>query len=207
MDTSIKLNKDFLKLLDCIRVTDPNQQNVPVSRIHCKENVLFVTNNRMALQCDLKQEQLPKFELVDGYYEVSGKYLVQDKEIEGEFPDANHILNTDHTEYFRITQDTEITYLSFIHTLSHHGFYLNYVKYEKQFKQVFKGSDFTVFLEGNDRMALIEFSYSILTFAPVMADVSFFVMPMVYELPEIKGVKYNPSKDKKPFPTKKENLV
>lgn len=164
----------------------------------------------MALKCDLKQEQLPEFQLEDGLYEVSGNYLVQDKEIEGTFPDVERILNCDFIKCFRPLHDPELSYLSFIHTVSYRGTQLSYIKYERQFKQVFKGSNYTVFF-GEDKqtsVVLIEFSYPILpTGVNLTANVSFLVMPMGYELPEIKEIKYNPTKDEKPFPKEKENLV
>lgn len=209
MDTSVKLNKEFLRLLDCIRRTEKGYWGSTMSRIHCKENILCVTNGLMALKCNLKQEQLPVFELEDGYYEVSGGYLVQDKKIEGIFPDVDIILNNDFVKYFRPLYDPKLSYLSFIHTLSCEGIRLNYVSYEKQFKQVFKGSDFTVFLGENKKgVVLVELSYPILSInVNVTANVSFLVMPMGYGLPEIKEIKYNPIKDEKPFPKENEKLV
>lgn len=207
MDTSVKLNKEFLKLLDYIRNTEKLHERNPMSQIYCKENILYATNARMALKCNLKQEQLPVFQLEDGYYEVSGNYLVQDKEIKGTFPDVNKILDCNFVKYFHPLYDPELSYLSFIHVLSYNGIHFNYVKYEKQFKQVFKGDNHIVFFGENNGMVLIEFSYPIITFASVTAEVSFLVMPMTYELPKIDGINYNPSKDKKPFSKENEKLV
>lgn len=209
MDTSVKLDKEFLKLLDCVRATGKDNEYRTITRIHCKENVLYSTNGAMALKCDLKQEQLPEFQLKDGFYEIAGNYLVQDKEMEGTFPDVERILNSDFTECFRPLMDTERSYMSFIHTISHKGIQLNYVQYERQFKQVFRGSDYTVFFGEDKRgVVLIEFSYPILPIGiNLTANVSFLIMPIPYELPEIKGIKYNPTKDEKPFPKEDENLV
>ena len=90
MNTSI-LNKDLLKLLDIIRKIDLVNEGMPMSRIYCKDNILYATNGALAFKCDLKQEQLPVLELQDGYYEVSGKYLVMDKETTGIFPDVERV--------------------------------------------------------------------------------------------------------------------
>lgn len=207
MNTSIKLNNDFLKLLDITRKIDPNYEGTPIIRVYCKNNILYTTNEVIAFKCDLKQEQLPVSDLQDGYYEVSGKYLVMDKETTGIFPDVESVKDIDFTTCFQV--NVEKPYLSMIHTLSHSGYFLNYIKYEKQLKQIFKGTEHTIFIADNDRMSLIEFSYPTYTIGSVAvaAEVSLFIMPMKYNLPEIKEINYNPSKNERPFKSVNANLI
>ncbi len=192
MDTSTKLSKDFLKLLDLVRGKDEERQ-VVLTRIYCKDNVLYSTNSKLLIRCDLKHKDLPKYDLDNGFYEVSGQYLVKDKDFEGQYPDVEHILNTQYEKCFQVSEEY-IAYLDFIHTATFNSIFIDFVKYKKQLKQIFKGTNFKVYFINGEKQVLIECDYVVQHIVNTMySPIQVIIMPMKYNREKpIPLVNYNP---------------
>lgn|GEM_PF-4801312 len=200
MDTSTKLSKDFLKLLDLVRGKDEERQ-VVLTRIYCKDNVLYSTNSRLLIRCDLKHKDLPKYDLGNGFYEVSGQYLVKDKDFEGLYPDVEHILNTQYEKCFQVSEEY-IAYLDFIHTITFNSIFIDFVKFEKQFKQIFKGTNFKVYFINGEKQVLIECDYVVQHIANTMySPIQVILSPMKYNLEKpVSLVNYNPVREPRQEP-------
>ncbi len=200
MDTSTKLSKDFLKLLDLVRGKDEERQ-VVLTRIYCKDNVLYSTNGKLLIRCDLKHKDLPKYDLDNGFYEVSGQYLVKDKDFEGQYPDVESILNTYYEKCFQVSEKY-IAYLDFIHTATFNSIFIDFVTYEKQFKQIFKGTDFKVYFINGEKSVLIECDYVVQHIVNTMySPIQVIIMPMKYNREKpISLVNYTPLQEPKQEP-------
>jgi len=193
MDTSTKLSKDFLKLLDLIRSKD-EERRAPLTRIYCKNNVLYATDSKLLIRCDLKQKDLPKYDLDDGFYEVSGLYLVKDKDFEEyQYPDVERILNTQYEKHFQVSEEYN-AYLDFLHTITFNGVFLDFVNFEKQLKQIFKGMNFKVYFINGEKHVRIECDYVVQHIANTMySPIQVIVMPMKRNREKPTSVDYNPT--------------
>ncbi len=157
MNASIKLSKDFLKLLDLVKLKD--EKKLSLTRIYCKNNILYSTDGKLLIRCDLKHKDLPKYELDDGFYEVSGQYLVRDKDFEDyKYPDVERLFDVEYEKYFQISEQNN-AYLDFLHTVTSNNIFLDFVRFEKQFKQLFKGTNFKVYFINGEKQVLIECDY------------------------------------------------
>ena len=209
MDTSTKLSKELLKLLDLIRSKD-EERRAPLTRIYCKNNVLYATDSKLLIRCDLKQKDLPKYDLDDGFYEVSGLYLVKDKDFEEyQYPDVERILNTQYEKHFQVSEEYN-AYLDFLHTITFNGVFLDFVKFDKQLKQIFKGMNFKVYFINGEKHVRIECDYVVQHIASTMySPIQVIVMPMKRDREKPTSVDYNPEepvteKEPKEEPTEEE---
>ncbi len=190
---STKLSKGFLKLLDLIRSRDENIK-IQLTKIYCKNNILYSSNGKLLVRCDLKHKDLPKYELDDGFYEVSGQYLVKDKDFEDhQYPDVECLLDVEYKKHFQVSEENS-AYLDFIHTVTSNSIFFDFVRFEKQFKQLFKGTNFKVYFINGEKQVLIECDYVVQHIVNTLySPIQVIVMPMKHEQDEpISLVNYNP---------------
>jgi len=201
MNTSVKLNKDFLRLLDLTRDSGRYDLGSIISVIYCKQNILYATNGKIALRCDLLRMKIyqREYELEDGFYEVEGNYLIKNSDIEGKFPleGINKAFDNTFTKMFKTRYAGEEidTFFDFITTLTSQGIFINFLEFEKQLKQLFyKGNDFVIYFIDKKKAVLVECDYVVSHSAlkNVCVPISFIIMPKIYGQIKIKDVKYNP---------------
>jgi len=200
MNTSVKLNKDFLRLLDLVRDSGRYDLGSVISAIYCKQNILYVTNGKMALRCDLLKMRIyqREYEFEDGFYEVAGNYLVKNNNMEGKFPleGINKAFDNTFTKMFKTRYAGEEinTFFDFITTLTSQGTFINFLEFEKQLKQLFyKGNNFVIYFIDKKKAVLIECDYMIKNLiSDEYVPISFIIMPKIYGQIKIENVKYNP---------------
>jgi len=196
MDTPVMLNKDFLRLLDLVRDSDKCKQGSSTSAIYCKKNVLHVTNGKVALRCVLKNENLPKYEFEDGFYEVKGNCLVKNTDdIGGEFPSFNEVLNKTFVKTFKIDYSSFNAFLEFVMTLNSRKIFIDFLRFEKQLKQLFyKGKDFSIYFIDEKSVILIKCNYIVQDIVSTLyTPIAFLIMPMDFRgRIKVKNISYNP---------------
>ena len=199
MDTPVMLNKDFLRLLDLVRDSDKCKQGSSTSAIYCKKNVLHVTNGKVALRCVLKNENLPKYKFEDGFYKIEGDHLVKDANIGGEFPSFGVVLNRTFVKKFKVDYSSFNAFLDFIFTLNSQKIFVDFLRFEKQLKQLFyKGRDFVVYFIDERSVVLIKCNYVVQSIvSDLYTPIVLLIMPMDFTgQKRVKNVSYNPVKRK-----------
>jgi len=200
MNTSVKLNKDFLRLLDLVRDSGRYDLGSVISVIYCKQNILYATNGKIALRCDLLKMRIHQreYELEDGFYEVAGNYLVKNNNVEGKFPleGINKAFSNTFTKMFKIRYSGEEinTFFDFITTLTSQEVMINFLEFEKQLKQLFyKGNDFVIYFIDKKKAILVECDYVVKNLiSDEYVPISFIIMPKICGQIKIEDVKYNP---------------
>ena len=195
MSASTKLSKNFLKLLNLVRLKDENIK-IQLTKIYCKNNILYSTDGKLPIRCDLKYKDLPKYEFDDGFYEVSGQYLIRDKDFKDyKYPDVECLLDTEYEKYFQISENN--AHLDFLHTVTSNNIFFDFVRFEKQFKQLFKGTNFKVYFINGEKQLLIECDYVVNHIIDALySPIQVILMPMKHEQDEpISLINYNPVRE------------
>ncbi len=192
METSTKLSKYFLKLADSIKA-NKNDQKDNFKLINVKNNIVYSTDGRLLLRCVLNTDNMPIYNLDNGYYDIVGNYIIRNDDFSNDwyYPDINKIMNCTFEKTFDLPYDK--IYNLFCFTLSTNGILIDYVKYNKQLKQLFsKGSKFRIYFNEPNRMFMIRCQYPVCHLPARDTEIQLFIMPIKHDVMEIKDITYNP---------------
>ncbi len=192
MDTSTKLSKHFLKLADGIKA-NKNDRKDQLKCINVKDNVVYSSDGNILLRCVLNTDNMPAYNLENGYYDIIGNYIIRNDDFTNDwnYPDVDKIMDCTFEKTFDLP--SEKTYNLFCFTLSANGILMDYAKYDKQLKQLFsKGNQFKVYFNKPDLMFMVRCLYPVCDLPAKDTEIQLFLMPMKYDVPEIKDCTYNP---------------
>ncbi len=191
MATSTKLSKHFLKLADDIKA-NKNDRKDHLKCINIKDNVVYSTDGKLLLRCVLNTDNMPVYDLDNGYYDITGNYIAKDNEYDDyTYPDVDKIMDCTFEKTFDLS--SEKAYNLFCYTLSVNGILMDYAKYYKQLKKLFsKGDQFSVYFNKPDRMFMVRCLYPVCDLPAKDTEIQLFLMPMKCDVPEVKDINYNP---------------
>ncbi len=194
MDTSTKLSKHFLKLADGIKA-NKNDRKDQLKCINIKDNVVYSSNGKILLRCVLDTDNMPVYNLNDGYYDIIGNYIIRNDDFTNDwnYPDVDRIMDCTFKKTFVI--GWEKTYNLFCFTLSANGILMDYAKYDKQLKQLFsKADEIQVYFNKLDQTFMLKCQYPVCDINDIKTEIQLFLMPMKHDdVPEIKDCTYNPT--------------